>query len=74
MKTVRFEYKIRCANPPLCYLFEFTIYEGSTGRKMDNTTKFTLGAGVVLDIIDGVLVNSDWNLKPMFLSVDNFFN
>ena len=74
MKPIRFGYKIWCANLPLGYLFDFTIYEGSTGRKTDHTTNFGLGAGVVLDIIDGFPVDSDDNLKPMLLSVDNFFN
>ena len=74
MKPIRFGYKIWCANLPLGYLFDFTIYEGSTGRKTDNTTNFGLGAGVVLDIIDGLPVDLDGNLKPMLLSVDNFFN
>ena len=74
MKPIRFGYKIWCANLPLGYLFDFTIYEGSTGRKTDNITNFGLGAGVVLDFIDGLPVDSDGNLKPMLLSVDNFFN
>ena len=74
MKPIRFGYKIWCANLPFGYLFDFTIYEGSTGRKTDNITNFGLGAGIVLDIIDGFLVDSDDNLKPMLLSVDNFFN
>ena len=74
MKPIRFGYKIWCANLPFGYLFDFTIYEGSTGRKTDNITNFGLGAGIVLDIIDGFPVDSDDNLKPMLLSVDNFFN
>ena len=74
MKPICFGYKIWCANLPLGYLFDFTIYEGSTGRKTDNITNFGLGAGVVLDFIEGLPVDSDGNLKPMLLSVDNFFN
>ena len=76
MKPICFgaRYKIWCAKLPLGYLFDFTIYEGSTGRKTDNITNFGLGPGVVLGIIDGLPVNSDGNLKPMFLSIDNFFN
>ena len=74
MKPICFGYKIWCANLPLGYLFDFTIYEGSTGRKTDNITNFGLGAGVVLDFIDDLPVDSDGNLKPMLLSVDNFFN
>ena len=54
--------------------FDFTIYEGSTCRKTDNITNLRLGAGVVLDFIDGLPVDSDGNLKSMLLSVDNFFN
>ena len=60
--------------PTTFYLLDFTIYEGSTGRKTNNITNFGLGAGVELDIIDNLPVDSDSNLKPMFLSVDNFFN
>ena len=41
---------------------------------MNNMTNFAVGAGVVLDIIYGLSVDSDSNLKPMFLSADNFFN
>ena len=74
MKPIRFGYKIWCANLPLGYLFDFTIYEGSTGRKTDNITNFGLGAGVVFDIIDGLPVDSDGNLKPMLFSVENVFN
>ena len=74
MKPIRFGYEIWWANQPLGYLFDITIYEGSTGRKTDNITNFGLGAGVVLDLIDGLPVDSDGNLKPMLLSVDNFFN
>ena len=74
VKLIRFGYKIWCTNLPLGYLFDFTIYEGSTGRKTDNITNFGLGAGVVLDLIDGLPVDSDGNLKPMLLSVDNFDN
>ena len=59
---------------PLAYLFDFTIYEGRTGREVNNMTNFAVGAGVVLDIIYGLSVDSDSNLKPMFLSADNFFN
>ena len=59
---------------PLGYLFDFTIYEGRTGREVNNMTNFAVGAGVVLDIIYGLSVDSDSNLKPMFLSVDNLFN
>ena len=73
MKLISFGYKIWCANLPLGYLFDFTFYEGSTGRKTDNITSFGLGAEVVLGIIDGLPVDSDGNLKPMLLSVDNFF-
>ena len=73
MKPIRFGYKIWCANLPLGYLFDFTIYEGSTGRKTDNITNFGLGAGVVFDIIDDLPVDSDGNLKPMLFSVDNRF-
>ena len=73
-KPIRFGYKIFCPNLPLCYLFDFTIYEGSTGRKIDNITNFGLGAGFLLDIIDGLLVDSDGNLMPLFLSFDTFFN
>ena len=47
MKLIRFGHKIWCANLPLRYLFDFTIYEGSTGRKTDNITNFGLGAAVV---------------------------
>ena len=74
MKPICFGYKIWCANLPLGYLFDFTIYEGSTGRKTDNITNFGLGAEVVLDFIEGLPVDSDGNLKPMLLSVDNFDN
>ena len=74
IKPIRFGYKIWCANLPLGYFVDFTIYEGSTGRKAVNITNFGLGAGVVLDFIDGLPVDSDGNLKPMLLSVDNFFN
>ena len=74
MKPIRFGYKIWCANLPLGYLFDFTIYEGSTGRKTDNITNFGLGAGVVFDIIDGLPVDSDGNVKPMLFSVENVFN
>ena len=70
MNPISFEYKIWCTNLLFGYLFDFTIYEGSTGRKIDNITNFGLDAGVVLDIIDGLPVNSDGNLKPMLLSVD----
>ena len=56
-KPMRFGYKIWSANLPLGYLFDFTICEGSTGRKTDNITNFRLGAGVVLDIIDGLPVD-----------------
>ena len=73
MKLIRFEYKTWFANLPLGYHFYFTIYESSTGRKVDSITSFGLGAGVVLDIIDGSPVYSNGNLKPMLLSVDNFF-
>ena len=48
MKPIRYGYKIWCTNLPLGYLFYFTIYKGSTGRKTDNITNFGLGAGVVL--------------------------
>ena len=65
MKQIRFGYKIWCANLPLGYLFDFTIYEGSN---------FGLGAGVVLDFIDGLPVDLEDNLKPMLLSVDKSFN
>ena len=44
MKPVRFGYKIWCANLLLGYLFDFLIYEGSTGCKTDNITNFGLGA------------------------------
>ena len=54
--------------PTTFYLFDFTIYEGSTGRKTNNITNFALVAGVVLDIIDGLPVDSDGNLKPMYVS------
>ena len=74
MKPIHFGYKMWRANLPLGYLFDFTIYEGSTGRKTDNITNFRLGAGVVLDFIDGLPVDSDGNLKTILLSVDNFFN
>ena len=40
MKPIRFGYKIWCAKLPLGQLFDFTIYEGSTGRKTDNITNF----------------------------------
>ena len=53
MKPIFFGYKMWCTNLPLGYLFDFTIYENSTDRKTDNITNFRLGAGVVLDIIDG---------------------
>ena len=52
----------------------YTVYEGSTNCKTKDITNFGLGAGVAPDIIDGLAVDSDGNLKPMFLSVDNFFN
>ena len=74
MKPIRFGYKIWCANLPLGSILDVTIYEGSTGRKTDNITNFGLGAGVVLDFIDDLPVDSDGNLKPMLFSVDNFFN
>ena len=74
MKPICFGYKIWWTNLPLGYLFDFTIYEGSTGRKIDNITNFEIGAGVVLDIIDDLPVYLDGNLKPMLLSVDNFLN
>ena len=67
MKPIRFGYKIWCANPPLGYLFDFTIYKGSTGRKTDTITNFGIGDGVVLDFIDGLALDSDGNLKPMLL-------
>ena len=60
--------------PVIWIPFDFTIYEGSTGRKRNNMTKFGVGAGVVLDIIYGLPFDLDDNLKPMFLSVDIFFN
>ena len=41
-------------------------------RKISAT--FGHSDGVVLDIIDGLPVDSDSNLKPMLLSVDKFFN
>ena len=65
MKPIRFGYKIQCANLPLGYLFDFTIYEVSN---------FGLDAGVALDVTDGLPVDLEGNLKPMLLSVDNFFN
>ena len=74
MKPICFGYKIWCTNLPLGYLFDFTIYEGSTGSKTDSITNFGLGAGIVLDFIDDLPVDSDGNLKPMLLSVDNFDN
>ena len=54
---------------PLGYFFDFTIYEGSTGREMNNMTNFVVGAGVVLDIIYGLSVDSNSNLKPMLLNL-----
>ena len=74
MKLIHFKYKIWCTNLPLGYLFDFAIHKGSTGLKTDNITNFGLDAGVVLDIIDDLPVDSDDNLKTMLLSVDNFFN
>ena len=74
MKPIRFGYKTWCTNLPLGYLFDFTICEGSTGRKTDDITNFGLRVGVVFDFIDGLPIDSDDNLKPMLLSVDNFFN
>ena len=74
MKPIRYGYKIWCANLPLGYLFDLTIYKGSTGCKTDKTTNFGLGAGAVLHIIDGSPVDPDGNLKPMLLSVANFLN
>ena len=74
MKPIRFGYKTWCTNLPLGYLFDFTICEGSTGRKTDDITNFGLRVGVVFDFIDGLPVDSDGNLKSMLLSVDNFFN
>ena len=74
MKPIPFGYKIWYTNLPFGYLFDFTIYEGSTGRKTDNITNFGLGAGVALDIIDGLPVDLDGNLKPMLFSVENVFN
>ena len=73
MKPKDCEYKVLCTNLMTRYLFHFTIYESSTGREIDNVTNFGLAAGVVLDIINGLSVNSDGNLKPMLLSVGNFF-
>ena len=63
-----------CANLPFGYLFNSTIYEGSTGLKTDNIKNFGLGPGVVLDIVDGLPVYTNGSLKPMLLSVDKFFN
>ena len=60
--------------PTLGYLFDFAIHKGSTGLKTDNITNLGLDAGVMLDIIDDLPVDSDDNLKTMLLSVDNFFN
>ena len=70
MNPICFGYKTWYTNLLLGYIIDFAIYEGSTGRKIEHITNFGLGAGVVLDIIDGLPVNSDGNLKPMLLSVD----
>ena len=74
MKPIYFGYKIWCTNLNLEYLFDFTICEGGSGHKTGNITNFGLGAGVMLDIIDGLPVDSDGNMKPMILPVDDLFN
>ena len=74
MKPTRFGHKIWYTKIVIGYLLNFTIYEGTTGRKTDNINNFALGFTFLLEIIDGLPVNLDGNLKPMRLSVDNFFN
>ena len=74
MKAISFEYKIWCTKRPLEYLFDFTIYERSTCCKMNNITNLARGAGFVLDVSNGLPVDSDGNLTPILLSADNFFN
>ena len=74
MKPIRFGYKVWCANLASGYLFDFDVYEGSTGRKTQNVAKYGLGAGVVLDLIDRMPKTEDGDHMPSLLAVDNFFN
>ena len=74
MRPIRFGCKILQVNLKFGYLFDFTVYKISTSHEADNINNFGPGTGVVLDIIVRLPVDSDGNLKPMLLSVDNFLN
>ena len=72
MKPIHFGYKIWCANLPLGYLFDFTIYEGSTGRKTDNITNFGLGAGLYLTSLKAYQLIWMANLSQCYFQLITF--
>ena len=46
----------------------------STKTKVTNIANVCVGASIVLDIIDGVPVDKDYNVTPLLLLVEKFFH
>ena len=46
----------------------------STKTKVTNSANVCVGASIVLDIIDGIPVDKDYNVTPLFVFVQKFFH